>query len=114
MEAALRYMLAEYLCETGRWDEAADELELNFQRLRVSGIPALFSWGYQARLAFWRGDVAAAEHALERTRSLTERGSPAAVAAGVRAGRTSRLAALGRARSTTGSLQRGRRSRSGR
>ena len=72
MEAALRYMLTEYLCETGRWDEAATELELNLRRHRVSGIPALFSWGYEARLAAWRGDSAAAEHALQRTRSLTE------------------------------------------
>ena len=72
MEGALRYMLAEYLCETGRWEEAADELEINFQRLRVTGIPELFSQGYQSRLAFWRGDFAAAERALERTRTLTE------------------------------------------
>lgn len=72
MEAALRYMLAEYLSEIGRWDEAAAELELNLQRLRVSGIPALFSWGYEARLVAWRGDSAAAENALQRTRSLTE------------------------------------------
>lgn len=72
MEGALRYMLAEFLCETGRWDEAADELGLNLQRLRVTGIPALFSWGYLSRLAFWRGDFAAAERALEWTRALTE------------------------------------------
>ena len=72
MEAALRYMLAEYLSEIGRWDEATAELELNLQRLRVSGIPALFSWGYEARLVAWRGDSAAAENALQRTRSLTE------------------------------------------
>jgi len=71
-EAALRYMLAEYLCEIGRWDEAAAELELNLRRLRVTGIPALFSWGYEARLAAWRGDSATAQHALQRTRSLTE------------------------------------------
>ncbi len=72
MEAALRYMLAEHLSETGRWDEARYELELNLERLRVTGIPALFSWGYQSRLAAWRGDSAAAVEALERTRSLTE------------------------------------------
>lgn len=72
MEAALRYMLAEYLCETGRWDEAADQLDLNLRRLRVTGIPALFSWGYQARLAAWRGDSGASDEALARTRSLSE------------------------------------------
>ncbi len=72
LEAALRYMLAEYLSENGRWDEAAEELELNLQRLRVTGIPALFSWGYQSRLAAWRGDTAIAREALARTRSLTE------------------------------------------
>ncbi|WP_165949400.1 helix-turn-helix transcriptional regulator [Kribbella turkmenica] len=72
MEAALRYMLAEYLCETGRWDEARYELELNLDRLRVAGIPALFSWGYQSRLAAWRGDFPEAVEALERTRALTE------------------------------------------
>jgi DNA-binding CsgD family transcriptional regulator len=72
MEAALRYMLAEYLCETGRWDEAAAELELNLRRLRVTGIPALFSLGYESRLAAWRGDSAAAQIVLQRTRSLTE------------------------------------------
>src|SRR5829696_6133946 len=72
MEAALRYMLAEYLTEIGCWDEAAAELELNLQRVMVSGIPFLFSWGYQARLVAWRGDSAAAENALQRTRSLTE------------------------------------------
>lgn len=73
LEAALRYMLAEYLCETGRWDEAADEIDLNLQHLRPTGVPALFSWGYQARMAAWRGDSGAAEEALASTRSLTER-----------------------------------------
>jgi DNA-binding CsgD family transcriptional regulator len=68
LEAALRYMLAEYLSETGRWDEALVELDLN---RHVSGIPALFSWGYRSRLASWRGDIAAAEEALQQTRSLT-------------------------------------------
>jgi DNA-binding CsgD family transcriptional regulator len=72
MEAALRYMLAEHLCETGHWDEAGSELELNLDRLRVTGIPALFSWGYRSRLAAWRGDAVAAGEALERTRALTE------------------------------------------
>jgi predicted Zn-dependent protease len=72
MEAALRYMLAEYLCEVGRWDEASDELDLNLARLHVTGIPALFSWGYLARLAAWRGDTIRADEALTRTRSLTE------------------------------------------
>jgi DNA-binding CsgD family transcriptional regulator len=72
MEAALRYMLAEYLCEAGRWDEADTELALNLRRLRVPGIPALFSRGYESRLASWHGDSAAAEDALQRTRSLTE------------------------------------------
>jgi DNA-binding CsgD family transcriptional regulator/tetratricopeptide (TPR) repeat protein len=72
MEAALRYMLAELLCETGRWDEAARELELNLERLHVTGIPALFSWGYRSRLSAWRGDRSGADDALERTRSLTE------------------------------------------
>ena len=42
LEAALRYMLAEYLSETGRWDEALAELDLN---RHVSGIPALFFLG---------------------------------------------------------------------
>jgi DNA-binding CsgD family transcriptional regulator len=72
MEAALRYMLAEYLCEAGRWDEASDELDHNLTRLHVTGIPALFSWGYLARLAAWRGDTIRADQALTRTRSLTE------------------------------------------
>jgi DNA-binding CsgD family transcriptional regulator len=72
MEAALRYMLTEYLCETGRWDEASAQLELNLRQLRVTGIPALFSWAYESRLASWRGESAAAEHALQRTRALTE------------------------------------------
>jgi DNA-binding CsgD family transcriptional regulator len=72
MEAALRYMLAEYFCEVGRWDEASDELDLNLTRLHVTGIPALFSWGYLARLAAWRGDTIRADEALTRTRSLTE------------------------------------------
>lgn len=72
MEAALRYMLAEYLCESGRWDEAQDELDLNLETVHVTGIPALFSWGYRSRLAAWRGDPSAADEALERTRSLTE------------------------------------------
>jgi DNA-binding CsgD family transcriptional regulator len=72
MEAALRYMLAEYLCEVGCWDEAAGELDLNLTRLHVTGIPALFSWGYLARLAVWRGDTVRADEALARTRSLTD------------------------------------------
>ena len=74
MEAALRYMLAEYLSEIGRWDEATAELELNLQRLRVSGIPALFSWGYEARLVAWRGDSAAADSLAHRA------GPPTAIA----------------------------------
>jgi DNA-binding CsgD family transcriptional regulator len=70
VDAAVRYMLAEYFSETGRWDESVAELDLN---LHVSGIPALFSWGYRARLAAWRGDAVAADQALQRTRMLTER-----------------------------------------
>lgn len=72
MEAALRYMLAEYLWEVGRWDEAAEEIDLSLSRLHVTGLPALFSWGYLARLSARRGDTVRAEHALARTRSLTE------------------------------------------
>ena len=73
MEAAPRYMLAEYLGETGRWDEALKELDLNVGRLRVTGVPALFSWGYLSRFAALRGDPSAADEALERTRELTAR-----------------------------------------
>jgi len=72
MQAALRYMLAEYLCEAGRWDEAAEELDLNLIRLQVTGVPALFSWGYLARLAAWCGNTVRADQALARTRLLTE------------------------------------------
>jgi len=71
MEAALRYMLAEYLSETGRWDDAAVELAINLERRHVTGMPALFSWGYLARLAAWRGDAETAGTALARTRELT-------------------------------------------
>jgi ATP/maltotriose-dependent transcriptional regulator MalT len=73
MEAAPRYMLAEYLGETGRWDEAVEELDLNVRHLGVTGVPALFTWGYLARFAALRGDPAAAGQALERTRTLTTR-----------------------------------------
>jgi len=71
MEAALRYMLAEMLLENGRWDEADEEIEENV-RLQISGIPALFTWGYRSRLAAWRGDAARLATSLERTRSLAE------------------------------------------
>jgi len=55
MEAALRYMLAELLLETGRWDEAEEAIGHNL-RLRVAGIPAYFTW---VRLP-WRDVQAAA------------------------------------------------------
>ncbi|WP_059362433.1 helix-turn-helix transcriptional regulator [Lentzea aerocolonigenes] len=92
MEAAPRYMLAEFLGETGRWDEAVEELELNVGRLHVTGVPALFSWGYLARLTALRGDLVAAEQALERTRVLTARApqQPVPLAAAL-VGRAERL-----------------------
>ena len=71
MEAALRYMLAELLLETGRWDEADEAIGHNL-RLRVAGMPAYFTWGYQARLAAWRGDGAGLAQAVERTQALAE------------------------------------------
>ncbi len=71
LEAALRYMLAELLLETGRWDEAAATIERNLG-LRVVGIPAYFTWAYRARLASWRGDGARLAEALERTQALAE------------------------------------------
>jgi ATP/maltotriose-dependent transcriptional regulator MalT len=71
MEAALRYMLAELLLETGRWDEADEAIGHNL-RLRVAGIPAYFTWGYRARLAAWRGDGDGLAEAVERTRALAE------------------------------------------
>lgn len=71
MEAALRYMLAELLLETGRWDEADEAIAHNL-RLRVAGIPAYFTRGYQARLAAWRGDRVGLAQAVERTRALAQ------------------------------------------
>jgi DNA-binding CsgD family transcriptional regulator len=71
MEAALRYLLAEHLLESGRWDQADAELALNLGRRGVVGIPALFSWGYRALLSAWRGEVDDARTALARTRELT-------------------------------------------
>lgn len=71
MSAALRYLLAELLLETGRWDEAEEQLRHN-QRLRVTGIPAFFTWGFQARLAAWRGEATTHRAALERTRELAD------------------------------------------
>lgn len=72
MEAALRYMLAELLLETARWDEADAPIAQNL-RLGVTGIPAYFTWANRARLAAWRGDGPELLQALERTRALAER-----------------------------------------
>ena len=72
MEAALRYMLAEYLCETGRLDDAAVELAINLERRHVTGMPAMFSRG-----ATWRASRPGAATprlpgtAWARTRELT-------------------------------------------
>lgn len=68
-ESVLRYELAEFLMETGRWTEAEEALDRNL-RFRVSGIPALFTWGLRARLAAWRGEATLLEDALERTTQL--------------------------------------------
>lgn len=69
LETVLHYMLADLLMETGRWQEAEEELGHNL-RLGVSGIPALFTRGLQARLAAWRGEVSTHEAALAQTREL--------------------------------------------
>lgn len=71
LEPALRYMFAERMLETGRWDESAEAIELNL-RLRTSGIPAYFTHGYRVRLAAWRGDVDTMEESLAHARSLAE------------------------------------------
>jgi len=71
LEPALRYMLAELMLETGRWDESADAIELNL-RQRTSGIPAYFTHGYRARLAAWRGDLDTLAESLAIVRSLGE------------------------------------------
>ena len=71
MEAVPRYQLAEYLGEVGRWDEALEELSHNLGRLQVTGVPALFSWGYLSRFAALRGEQTAAEQALDQVRALT-------------------------------------------
>lgn len=71
LEAATRYMLAEFLLESSRWDEADDTIAHNL-RLGIAGLPAYFTWGYRARLAAWRGDTAGLAEALERTRTLAE------------------------------------------
>ena len=68
MEAAPRYMLAEYLGETGRWDEALKELDMNSAG-SVSPVCRRCSRGVTCHGSRpWRGDPSAADEALQRTR----------------------------------------------
>jgi hypothetical protein len=50
-----RFMLAELMLETARWDDAEAVLA---EIREAEGMPAYFAAGFRARLASWRGDQA--------------------------------------------------------
>lgn len=69
--AALRYLLAEMLLSTGRWDEAETILNENLAGATI-GVPAMFTHAYYARLAAVRGDRSTAASASAEAASLAE------------------------------------------
>ena len=95
LETVLHCMLADLLMETGRWQEAEEELGHN-RRLGVSGIPALFTRGLKTRLAAWRGEATTHEAALAQDEGTRRPGTPAAPPARDRADRPGRDPDLGR------------------
>ncbi len=67
----MRYLLAELLLETGRWEEAGALLDESTER-GVSGVPAMFTHAYQAQLAAGRGDAAVLDASAAEVTALSE------------------------------------------
>lgn len=67
----MRYLLAELLLETSRWDEAGKLLAESIER-GVAGVPAMFTHAYRALLAAGRGDAAALAAAADQVEALSE------------------------------------------
>lgn len=69
--AAMRYLLADALLNTGRWDEADAILQENLAGA-PRGVPAMFTHAYHAWLAAVRGDRPAASAAAAEAAALAD------------------------------------------
>lgn len=67
----MMYLLAELLLDVGRWDEA-DEILEGVAARGVSGVPAMFTHAYRARLAATRGRWSTAAACADRVAALSE------------------------------------------
>jgi DNA-binding CsgD family transcriptional regulator len=68
---SMNYLLAEFLLDAGRWNEA-DEVLANLEVRRLTGIHPMFTNAYRARLAAARGEVAAATACADRVEALAK------------------------------------------
>jgi DNA-binding CsgD family transcriptional regulator len=85
--AVMNYLLAELLLDLGRWDDADQILE-ELAAHGVTGVPAMFTEAYRARLAAARGRpsaAACADRVLALSRDLPQQPIPRSVALCARA-----------------------------
>ena len=68
---SMNYLLADFLLDVGRWNEA-DEVLANLEVRRLTGIHPMFTNAYRARLAAARGDVATATACADRVEALAK------------------------------------------
>ncbi len=66
----MKYLLADLLLDLGRWDEAHEILEEVVTR-EVTGVPAMFTHAYRARLAAARGRSSTATACADRVAALS-------------------------------------------
>ena len=66
----MKYLLADLLLDVGRWDEAHEILEEVATR-EVTGVPAMFTHAYRARLASARGRSSTATACADRVAALS-------------------------------------------